>query len=156
MKVTPVTPEQKIHSDKEMPHPSKADRYSAIGIHTLVFCLGFSPYKMKKETGEVSFKWLSFETIWSLIRLVIFNSPFSILPIVLMAFLGTGELEQEEMSGFSNDTSETSSTSTVTVYAAVSMVEYISCYSYFILSRVAKKLCFFRCDSTYPSQSVSE
>ena len=66
MKVTPV--EQKIHSDEKMPNRSKADVYLAFGIHALVNCIGLSPYKIRKETGEISFKWFSCETISSLIR----------------------------------------------------------------------------------------
>ena len=139
MKVSPL--EQKIDSDEKMPNRSKTDWYVMVGIHTLVVCLGLGPYKIRKETGEISFKWFSFETISSLTRLVIFNSPFSILPTMLMAFFGPGEWNQEEKSGSANSTNETLPKTTVIL--AVAAVEYISCYSYFILSRVAKSYAFY-------------
>ena len=69
MKVTPV--KQKGISGNNMTNPSKADQYFVFGIHTLARCLGLSPYKMNKETGELSFRYLpptqvSWLVCWSL------------------------------------------------------------------------------------------
>ena len=133
MKVTPMR--QKAN---KMNKYSKADQYFVFAIHTLTVCLGVSPFKFNKQTGEISFKWFSFETIWSLVRLLVFNAPFSFLPVILMFFFGEGEWEPEERSRFVNVTSQHVSKSTV--FMAVVTVEYVSCYSYFILFRAAKKL----------------
>ena len=135
MKVTPMR--QKAN---KMNKYSKADQHFVFAIHTLTVCLGVSPFKFNKQTGEISFKWISCETIWSLVRLLVFNAPFSFLPVILMFFFGEGEWEPEERSRFVNVTSQHVSKSTV--FMAVVTVEYVSCYSYFILSRTAKKCLF--------------
>ena len=57
--------------------------------------------------------------------------------LLLLAFYGPGKWKPEELQQFVNATSEQTSTSTVAI--AVCAVEYISCYSYFILSKAAKK-----------------
>jgi len=87
MKVTPA--EQKGIPENKMENRSKADQYFLFGINALAWCLGLFPFKMNKETGELSFRWISSETIWALIRLVATNAPFSFLPIVLFACFGT-------------------------------------------------------------------
>ena len=133
MKVTPV--EQ--NSENKMQNRSRADQYFVFGMHILATFLGFIPYKMNMETGEVSFRWFSCKTLWSLTRLIITNSPFSFLPIVLFVIFGAGEWKPEERSRHANMTSEHVATSTV--FLGVLYVEFISCYSYFILFRVAKK-----------------
>ena len=135
MKVTPL--EQKGISDKKMTNCSKADQHFVFGIHTLTRFLGLSPYEMNKETGELSFRWISCETIWSLTRLIITNAPFSFLPIVLFACFGVEEWKPEETSQHANMTSGHVSTSPI--FLAVLGVELISGYSYFILFRAAKK-----------------
>ena len=136
MKVTPMR--QKANKMKKY---SKADQYFVFAIHTLTVCLGVSPFKFNKQTGEISFKWFSCETICSLVRLLVFNAPFSFLPVILMFFFGEGEWEPEERSRFVNVTSQHVSKSTV--FMAVVTVEYVSCYSYFILFRAAKKCLFY-------------
>ena len=131
MEVAPVhqkgNPERKTRSN--------VDEYFVLAIHTLATCIGLNPYKIDKETGEVSFRWISRETLWSLIRLVVFNSPFSFLPVIFAALYAPAEWKPEERSGFATS----NSTATSTVYFAVCAVEYISCYSYFVLSGAAKK-----------------
>ena len=129
--------EQKGSLPEKMEIRSKAEQYLVFGIHTLVLCVGLSPHKVNKETGEISFRWFSCETIFALIRLVVFNAPLSFLPMVLVFIFGPGEWKSEELAGFANSTS---SGTTSTVAIVVSAVEYVSCYSYFILSKAAKKL----------------
>ena len=135
MKIASV--EQKRNHEEKMKNRSKAEQYLIFGIHTLVIFVGLSPYKINKATGEFSFRWISWEAIWSLARLVVFNAPLSFLPLLLLVFYGPGEWKPEELQQFVNATSEQTSTSTVAI--AVCAVEYISCYSYFILSKAAKK-----------------
>ena len=136
MEVAPV--HQKGNPERKK--RSNVDQHFVLAIHTLVICIGLNPYKIDKETGEVSFRWISRETLWSLIRLVVFNSPLSFLPVIFAALYAPAEWKPEERSRFANATSD--STATSTVYLAVCAVEYISCYSYFILSRAAKKEIF--------------
>ena len=119
-----------------MKKKSRTGQYLQSGIHMFMYFLGLSPYNINKETGEVSFKWISCETIWSLVRLVVFNSPFSFLPVVLAGLFGTEEWKKEDLGGFSNVTD--TQMSTTTVFLVVSSVEYISTYSFFVLSRAAK------------------
>ena len=135
MKVTPV--EQNGIPKNKMKICSKVDQHFLFGIHTLARCLGMSPYKMDKETGELSFRWISCETIWSLTRLIVTNAPFSFLPIVLFACFGAEEWNPEEMSRQANMTSGHWSESPIIL--GVFGVEIISGYSYFILFRAAKK-----------------
>ena len=139
MKIASV--EQKRNHEEKMKNRSKAEQYLIFGIHTLAIFVGLSPYKINKATGEFSFRWISWEAIWSLARLVVFNTPLSFLPLLLLAFYGPGEWKPEELQQFVNATSEQASTSTVAI--AVCAVEYISCYSYFILSKAAKKSIMF-------------
>ena len=135
MKVTPL--EQKGISENKMKNCSKADQHFVFGVHTLARCLGLSPYKMNKETGELSFRWISWETIWSLTRLIVTNAPFSFLPIVLYGVFRTEEWNPEEAIRHDNMTVDHVSTSEI--FLGVLGVELISGYSYFILFRAAKK-----------------
>ena len=70
-------------------------------------------------------------------RLVVFNSPFSFLPVILGVVYGPEELRSDEgKSG--NATNQTIHVES-TVYLVVYAVEYISSYTFFILQRTAKK-----------------
>ena len=151
MKVTPF--EQKGISKNKMENRSKADQYFVYGIHMLAWFFGLIPFKINTETGELSFRWISCETFWSLIRLVVINVPFSILPILLFLCFGTQEWEPEEMSHRGNMTTRTSNMtgnmtsgnitgeqmSTPTIFFGVFGIELISSYFYFVLFRAAKK-----------------
>ena len=108
------------------------------GIHTMVYCLGLNPYQINKETGKVSFHWFSRTTFWSLIRLVLFNSPFSILPFVLFAVCGRTEWDQETLEKYKK-----SSTALSPVFLIVGLLEWVSCLFFlFFLSKVANKIHF--------------
>ena len=161
MKVAPV--DQKGKTEEKMNNGFKTDQYLALGIHMSAYCLGLSPYKLNMETGEVSFRWFSRETIWSLIRLVIFNSPFSFLPVVFFAIFGRAEWENLEWGKMPDDKNTTNATLNATsnatfnatfnatssaavnvalnaapVYQILFTLEYVSYYSFFILLKVAK------------------
>ena len=124
-----VTPAAKKERGKD---PSKIHQYLQCALGWLVVCVGLSPFKMDMETWEFSFRWISSETFWSLVRLVLFNSPFSFLPIILCGVYGPKEWETDDL-GISNFTNGSMSVST-----AVFAVEYVSSYTYFILYRTAK------------------
>ena len=154
MKVAPVG--QRGKTEEKMKNGMQTEQYLVSGIHMFMYCLGLNPYKMNKENGELSFRWFSCETLWSVTRLIVFNSPFSFLPLVLFALFGIAEWEDQEwgqMGEVKNMTTPISNaTSTPTlnatlnarltaapVYQVLFSVEYISCYSFFALSKVAKK-----------------
>ena len=101
MKVSPSG--QKRPFDKDMEISLKENRRLVFAFYTLANCLGFTPYKQNKETRELSFKWISWETLLCLIRLVALNSPLSILPFVLVVFFGSEEWSEEEFNTFWED-----------------------------------------------------
>ena len=156
MKVVPVG--QKAKTEQKM-NRSKRDQYLVFGIRMFAYFLGLSPYKFNAETGEVSFKWFSCETLWCFIRLVLFNSPFSFLPVVFFAIFGRAEWENLEWGKMPDDKNTTNATSNATssatfnatssaavnvalnaapVYQILFTLEYVSYYSFFILLKVAK------------------
>ena len=128
---------------------SKADQYLLTCIQVLVYFFGLAPYKYNKETWEISFRWFSSTTIWTLIRLVVFNAPFSFLPFILWAVYGQGisetaVTEDNEDTEIANatinstasmpvNTANESTTIMPMVFLVVHAVEYVSCYSIFIL-----------------------
>ena len=148
MKVATV--DQKSKTEEKMKNKSRTGQYLQSGIHMFMYCLGLSPYKINKETGEVLFKWFSCETIWSLVRLVVFNSPFSFLPVVFFVAFGRDEwgemAEVDNMTATLNSTLNATSNATSSavgtglVYKILCAIEYISCYSFFILTKVAKSI----------------
>ena len=101
----------------------------------LAYWFGINPFKFDKETCSISFRWISSETFWSLVRLVVINAPFSYLPVILWGVYGPAEWEKE--GGFANATSQSISKAP-TVWLIVFAVEYISSYAYFVLQRAAK------------------
>ena len=147
MKVAPVGTRQK--PDKIMQKYSKADQYLLTCIQVLVYFFGLAPYKYNKETWEISFRWISSTTISTLIRLVVFNAPFSFLPLILWAIYGPGvsetaDTEDNEDTEIANattnstasmpvNTANESTTIIPVVFLVVHAVEYVSCYSIFIL-----------------------
>ena len=108
-----------------------------------------APDGANKETWEISFRWFSSTTLWTLIRLVVFNAPFSFLPFILWSIYGPGVLETadsedtedpEIANATSNstasmpvNTANESTTIMPMVFLVVHAVEYVSCYSIFIL-----------------------
>ena len=118
-------------------NPTKINKFLQYGVGIFVGFFGLFPFKKNKETWELSFRWISSETIWSLVRLVVFNSSLSFLPVILGVVYGPGEWSSQE-GGLGNLTNQTISVAP-TVYLVVYAVEYISSYTYFILQRSAKK-----------------
>ena len=147
MKVTRVGTGK--NPDKAMQKYSMADQYLLTCIQGLVYFFGLAPYKYNKETWEISFRWFSSTTIWTLIRLVVFNAPFSFLPFILWSIYGQGILEtadteDNEDTEIANatinstasmpvNTANESTTIMPMVFLVVHAVEYVSCYSIFIL-----------------------
>ena len=130
MKVAPA-------EGKKLENPTKINQYLQYGIGMFACFFGLLPFKIDKENWALSFRWISSETIWSLVRLVIFNFPLSFLPVILGVVYGPGEWSSQE-GGLGNLTNQTISVAP-TVYLVVYAVEYISSYTYFILQRSAKK-----------------
>ena len=133
-----VAPARKKNQSTEiMENTSKINHYLQYGIGMLVILVGLFPFKINKKTWALSFQWISSETIWSLVRLVVFNFPFSLLPFILWGFYGPGEAKTENW-GFSNNTNGSMSMKPQ-VFVIVFAVEYVSSYTFFILFRAAKK-----------------
>ena len=129
MKVSPAA-KTKVH--EKMHNSTKINQYLQQGFWMLAYWFGISPFKIDKETWALSFRWISSETFWSLVRLVVINAPFSYLPVILWGVYGPAEWEKE--GGFANATSQTISKAP-TVWLIVFAVEYISSYAYFILQK---------------------
>ena len=138
------------NSGKTMQKNSEADQYLLTCIQGLVYFFGLAPYKYNKETWEISFRWFSSTTLWTLIRLVVFNAPFSFLPFILWAIYGPGvsdtaDIEDNDDTEIVNTTTTNSTASMPVntanesttimpmVFLVVHAVEYVSCYSIFIL-----------------------
>ena len=138
-RVGPRKINEKERLNEKMKSQSKPVHYLMYGIHTMVYFLGLNPYKIEnKGTVKVSFHWFSRTTFWSLIRLVLFNSPFSILPFVLFAVCGQTEWDQESLEKYKK-----SSTALSPVFLIVGLLEWVSCLFFlFILSKVANKIHF--------------
>ena len=115
MKVAPAG--QKAKTEQKMKNGSKRDQYLVFGIRMFAYFLGLSPYKFNAETGEVSFKWFSCETLWCFLRLVLFNSPFSFLPVVFFAIFGRAEWENLEWGKMPDDKNTTIAISNATLNA---------------------------------------
>ena len=134
-----VSPAAKTKVHEKMNNSTKINQHLQQGFWMLAYWFGISPFKIDKETWALSFRWISSETFWSLVRLVVINAPFSYLPVILWGVYGPAEWEEE--GGFANATSQTTSV-WPPVWFIVFAVEYISSYAYFVLQRAAKKEIF--------------
>ena len=132
MKVAPI--EHKNRLDEKTQGSIKVNVCLVFVLRKLAMFLGIFPFDINKETGELSFKWFSLTTFLSLIRLLAFNFPFSVLPLLLITYFGPGEWSSGEMEEITNTTLN----STPTVYLVVASVEYMSCFFYFVLQEFAK------------------
>ena len=146
-----VSPEAKTKVHEKMESSTKINQYLQQGFWMLAYWFGISPFKFDKETYAMSFRWISPETFWSLVRLVVINAPFSFLPVILWGVYGPAEWEKE--GGFANATSKTTS-DWPPVWFIVFAVEYISSYSYFVLQRAAKKEIFDA--NVFPTHTVCQ
>ena len=124
MKVQPL--EQKKQLTKEM----KKVWHLKLFIWMTADFLGLFPLKIDKETFLFSFKWLSTKTLFSFLRLALFNIPLTILPVLLFLL----NFKEEWGSGrppWMDEGNGTISTQEVVFYG-----EYVCNYSYFILSQL--------------------
>ena len=132
MKVQPF--DQKKISQKQTQKETKKVLYLKIFIWKTANVLGLAPFKIDKETHLLSFKWFSTKTALSLLRLVLFNSVLTILPVVLFLLNYKEEWGEDKPSWMGGDGNETSiSTQEVVTYG-----EYVCNYSYYILSQLQK------------------
>ena len=130
MKVKPLKQEEQLRSE---------DRSTLWRVISVVWeiarFLGLLPFHQKKNDQSFSFKWFSFTTLFSFTRLVIFNSPFTTLPVILFLIFGRDEWEEEQFEallGMGNGTMSMSMVETVL------RLDYITTFSFYILSGVAK------------------
>ena len=135
MKVKPLKQEERLRSE---------DRSTLWRVISVVWeiarFLGLLPFHQKKNDQSFSFKWFSFTTLFSFTRLVIFNSPFTTLPVILFLTFGRDEWEEEEqfeaLLGMGNGTMSMSMS--MSMVETVLRVDYITTFSFYILSGVAK------------------
>ena len=99
--------------------------------------LGFLPFHQNKLDKSFSFKWFSVATFLSFVRLVLFNSPFTILPIIFFLSFGRKEWEEEQFEALMGIRNGTMSLSTV---ETALRVDHITSFTLFILSEL-KKTC---------------
>ena len=118
--------EQKKHLTKEM----KKVWHLKLFIWMTADFLGIFPLKIDKETFLFSFKWLSTKTLFSFLRLALFNIPLTILPVAL--FL----LNFKEEWGSSRPPWMDEGNGTITTQEVVFYGEYVCNYSYYILSQL--------------------
>ena len=111
--------------------------------------LGFLPFHQNKHDQTFSFKWFSFATLFSFVGLVLFNSPFTILPIIFFLTFGRKEWGQEQFEALVGIRNGTMSMSTL---ESVLRVDHITSFTLFILSELKKIMLDFLVDTALPSQ----
>ena len=125
---------------------TKLANYFVISVWSLAGFLGLLPFKYDKETKNCSFKWFSSETIFSFVRLVLFNFPSTILPTILYIVYFNNEWNDEPNNPFQggktdaeNGTrSNSSSSARLSSAELVQTIDYFTNCSLFILSKLQK------------------
>ena len=127
MKVQPVEQNEQIGKDM------RKFKHLKVFIWMTANTLGLVPYTVDKDTFLFSFKWFSSKTIFSILRLALFNILLTILPAVLF-FLNYKNEWGSDSPGWM-----ATGNGTITTVEVVAYVEYVANYSYFILTRLQKK-----------------
>ena len=109
-------------------------KYLKLFIWVTANILGFVPFNLDKEKGLFSFKWFSTKTIFSFLRLALFNTLLTVLPALLF-FLNYKNEWGSDSPGWMTRGNGTISTEEVVTY-----VEYVANYSYFILPQLQRRL----------------
>ena len=123
---------------------TKFANYFVISVWSLAGFLGLLPFKYDKETKNCSFKWFSSETIFSFVRLVLFNFPSTILPTILYFLYFNNEWADEPNNPFqggktdTNNGTNNSSGARLSSVELVQTIDYFTNCSLFILSKLQK------------------
>ena len=146
-----VQPEN--HEGEFKPQESKNTKladFFVISVWSLAGFLGLLPFKFDKETKNCSFKWISTETIFSFVRLVLFNFPFTVLPSIFFFLFINDEWRDEPTDPFqwgktnANGTNNNSSSNRgLSSAELVQTIDYFTNYSLFILSKLQKQSAHF-------------
>ena len=120
--------------------------YFVLSVWSLASFLGHLPFKWDKETKTCSFKWVSPETIFSFVRLVLFNFPSIVLPSVFYFLYYNDEWIDEPMDPFQGEktynangtNSNSSSSAQLSSSDLVQTLDYFTNYSLLILSELQK------------------
>ena len=77
-------------------------------IQIIANIVGISPASINHEEKTIKFRLFSFCTLFSLVRLVVFNLPFTILPLIFLNTISQDETESKvnETSVWSNNASD--------------------------------------------------
>ena len=143
IKVEPEEHEGQFKAQKSK--NTKLAYYFVILVWSLAGFLGLLPFKYDKETKHCSFKWFSPETIFSFVRLVLFNFPSTILPTILYFLYFNEEWSDEPTNPFrmgkTDANNETSSSSAgLSSAELVQTIDYFTNCSLFILSTLQKHM----------------
>ena len=128
-KVAPAVGQEVILNDQ------KTYMVVSRAIQIIANIVGISPAAINHEEKTIQFRLFSFCTLFSLIRLVVFNLPFTILPRI---FINT--LYQDKSESKVNETSILSKNASywenyynnITIDQIIMYLDYLSCYSYYI------------------------
>lgn len=117
--------------------------YFVLSVWSLAGFLGLLPFKYDKETKICSFKWVSPETAFSFVRLVLFNFPSSVLPSIFFFLYYNDEWINEPMDPFQGsktyNANGTNSNSTgLSTSEFVQTIDYFTNFSLLILSELQK------------------
>ena len=143
IKVEPEEHEGQFKAQKSK--NTKLAYYFVILVWSLAGFLGLLPFKYDKETKHCSFKWFSPETIFSFVRLVLFNFPSTILPTILYFVYFNEEWTDEPTNPFQGGKTDanyngTNNSSGARLSSAelVQTIDYFTNCSLFILSKLQK------------------
>ena len=141
IKVEPEEHEGQLKAQKSK--NTKLAYYFVILVWSVAGFLGLLPFKYDKETKHCSFKWFSPETIFSFVRLVLFNFPSTILPTILYFVYFNEEWSDEPTNPFrmgKTDASNGTNSSSAGLSSAelVQTIDYFTNCSLFILSELQK------------------
>ena len=116
--------------------------YFVTAVWSLAGFLGLLPFKYDKEIKHCSFKWFSPETIFSFVRLLLFNFPSTILPTILYFVYFNDEWSDEPTNPFrmgktdANNGTTNSSSAGLSSAEIVQTIDYFTNCSLFILSEL--------------------
>ena len=122
--------------------------YFVISVWSLAGFFGLLPFKYDKETKTCSFKWVSTVTIFSFIRLVLFQFPSTALCSIFFLFYYNDEWIDEPTDPFQgskayNANGTNSSGNRLSSSDLVQTIDYFTNYSLFILPELRKHTALF-------------
>ena len=136
MKVNPLNEEEQPRTEEQ----STLNRVATF-VWSSAILFGFLPLNYTEHNHNhnhehnhsISFKFFSLTTLFSFARLVLFNSPFTFLPVILFLNFGRNELEQEHYEAFFGMRN-----GTITTIETALRVDFVFSFTLFILPELEK------------------